>query len=743
MRKLLELVAIMVLGVGIASGSRIMIISDTGYWPQGAGYEAFRDVDGKEAYQDSEMVDFLKSLGYDVDTSGMAGAYRESTNWTTDSEKVAALNAADLIIFSRKAASGSYDNDRKAWNELAVPILCQNNNMIVASGNKWGWCTGSVPSTAQSTSVTEMPIVMGHEFVDGFSSPVSLFGAAISDPLQALRNPTTASVWDSRVSIIGTYDGTPMLVDIPAGTDFDALNERETPFFGISGARRVYLGIYVYDKADAGSTWGANLTNDYKALFAQTVAMAMSPVRIFNDSPAHNATGIPVDLEASENDLVFTVAPEIVSVDVFLGLENEPNLTAKPQYKIADGLAVTPGQNTIDLTGELVQDLLHEKTYYWRVIGYGSGFSSVGPVWKFATEAIGPVISGVSPSRIAVLPGETVVFTVSGENIEAYQWYKDGNPPVALQDAEGVYAGADSNSLTIFDAQSDDEGVYYCVGMKAGYPSVTSVPSGRLEFKKLMHHFPFDSASGDITVDIIDGVQARLMGGASVVTEPDSIIGGYLQLDNPGDKETDTQYVEILDSAVADYPEITISAWFRQNSRDIGPIWDFGKDVNNYFTFTPGYKDGVAKLEFRYQVGGNQYQDENEVNYNKTGDWQFVTVTLNSAGQSKVYIDGEFKGSDSSEINLTGISKTSNFIGKRIYPNLPMFDGVIDELKIYNYVLTDLQIAREYTSVVDGYVCSEGYNLAAYDYDHDCRVDLDDLAQFFTRWLDEQRIYRP
>ena len=750
MRKLLGLVTIMVFYVSIAPGSTIIVISDTGYWPAGAPEAAFPDVDGNatsDKCQDSEMVDFLISLGYTVDTSGMAGTYRDAEDWPSDPAKVAALNAADLIIVSRKTSSTYYAGNPKAWNELCVPILCQCGSMV--RGAKWNWCNGSIAQ--QSISAMNMDIVMGHELVDGFSDPVTVFSSV---PAKA-QNPKADTTWDARSSIIGNYDGARMLVDIPAGTDFDTL-AGTTDNYGVSGARRVYLGIYTYDN----STWAAGLTDDYKSLFAQVVDETMnSTVKIVNDLPAHLAADIPLDLTNSENDLVFTILdPNVVEVDVYLGTEGDPNLTSKLecQVMIKHIAPVTAGQYTVTLETELAQNLSGLTDYYWKVIGYEPNAitgnpepATAGPTWQFTTEADVPVISAVSPGKIAALAGDpNVIFTVVGANIETYQWYKDG---VATPLSNGDnYSGVDTDTLVIKDIDEDDIGSYYCVGTATGFPSVTSVPYGELEFKELKHYFPFDYEDlvGDKTLDIVGGVQAQLIGGASVEPDgADSIVGGYLQLDNGGATALDTQYVTILDSSVADYPEITISAWFRQDTRDIGCVWDFGLDQNNYFTFTPGYKDGVAKLEFRYQVEGTQHQDENEVDYDRTGGWQFVTVTLNSEGQSKIYIDGEFKGSDSSEANLTDISKTKNYIGHRIYSEygtaLPKFDGLIDELKIYNYVLSDAQIAQEYLNVMGGYVCSEDYDLQAYDYDHNCRVDLVDIAELLSKWLEHDRIYRP
>lgn len=368
---------------------------------------------------DNELVEFLKSLGHTVDSSGMGGNYRETTGWTANPAKVAALNAADLIIVSRRITSGSYDADRKAWNELTVPMLSQSGQMCrggASSNQYWGWCNGG----NTTTTVLVMPVLMGHELVDGFGESITLFTAMPTS--RNVANPSAAALWDARTSIIGTLNNLPMLVDIPAGTNFDTLCGT-TNVFGIAGARRVYLGIYTYDYSSTVTySWGMNLTNDYKALFAQAVATAMSPVKILNDSPVHKATLIPTALTAPENDLTFTILDtNITAVDVYLGIENEPNLTSKPQYQIVNDLPVTTGQNTIDLVGELAQNLSAGTDYYWRVVGLEpnliSGLYDVAgksPCWKFTTQAATPVISAVSPAKIAALIGDpSVVFTVT------------------------------------------------------------------------------------------------------------------------------------------------------------------------------------------------------------------------------------------------------------------------------------------------------------------------------------------
>jgi hypothetical protein len=290
MKRLLVLTTIMVFCVSTAHGLNIMLISDSGLWRTGSATPEIPDPEtDKNKYVDTALVEFLEGLGYTVDTSGMAQAYREpgkykGTNpdylahsWMEGLDgRLAALQDADMVILSRFADSGSYDDDRKAWNELNVPILMQNGHMARGSGQaggstKWGW--NDWKNAKQSVYETDMIITAAdHPFVEGFSSPIVLFNWVTTGQCQnaaqnALGNYPAGSI------VVGTYDNTAMLVDIPAGTDFDALNGT-TDFYGVAGARRVYFGHWTYDGSSLYS-WDMDITDDYKALFAQVVALTI------------------------------------------------------------------------------------------------------------------------------------------------------------------------------------------------------------------------------------------------------------------------------------------------------------------------------------------------------------------------------------------------------------------------------------------------------------------------------------
>lgn len=83
-----------------------------------------------------------------------------------------------------------------------------------------------------------------------------------------------------------------------------------------------------------------------------------------------------------------------------------------------------------------------------------------------------------------------------------------------------------------------------------------------------------------------------------------------------------------------------------------------------------------------------------------------------------------------------------NYIGKSQYTADPELDGLIDDLKIYNYALTTYDVAQEYLAVRGEWVCNrETYDLQNYDTNGNCLLDLEDFASMAERWLEDDRIY--
>jgi len=497
--------------------------------------------------------------------------------------------------------------------------------------------------------------------------------------------------------------------------------------------------------------------------------ITLSPAYVVNRLPADGAIYVATERTSSENDLVFYVVDDtIIEVDVLFGPVNDPNLSSEPVYKIVEGMPVTPGLNTVTLETELTEDLRWDTEYFWKVLAYesdgmgGRSLKYTGLITSFKTIQEGPFLFGVTPAVAGVWPGENAVFTVpSCVKTDTFQWYKEGNPNPLV---EGVkYVGVDSDSLTVLNVQPADEGTYYCVGTEAatGLTAVTLSP-GVLFIKELKAYYPFETtytAAGNLyTPDIKGGKDMQLMGGASVVVsaaDPNTLFGGYLALRNPRGV-THTQYAVIPDASVAHYPDITISFWVKPTLLDLdfernARVFDFGQDAENYFYLTLLRNTNEAFCEMVLDGDGRDTTAVGDIGYGTK--WIYVVFTiaeeLDEEGDlttmGKIYINGQYGGGDGL-YHPSELSKPLNYIGKAINEtdSPPNFNGLIDELKIFNYAKTPEQIAKEYMAVrtdVD-FICDmDSYDLETWDFNGNCRVDLPDFVEIAEKWLQNYLVY--
>ena len=231
-------------------------------------------------HNDDALVAFLQDLGYSVDTSGMGKEYRDGKDPFADPVKVNTLKGVGLVLVSRRTQSGSYDNNRKNWNELANPlILCGGGLTAGENGSgRWGWTTGGA---AKVLDVTETEIVWTapvHPFtphtIYDFSAAPTPGESPKSDYLPTNVGTTETMAGD----ILATFDDQPWLVDIEAGTDLDAMNSTADKY-GVTGDNRVLLAAWGYVDGTGGTNgpgggpaaWGDYMTIEYKAILSETI----------------------------------------------------------------------------------------------------------------------------------------------------------------------------------------------------------------------------------------------------------------------------------------------------------------------------------------------------------------------------------------------------------------------------------------------------------------------------------------
>ncbi len=153
-------------------------------------------------------------------------------------------------------------------------------------------------------------------------------------------------------------------------------------------------------------------------------------------------------------------------------------------------------------------------------------------------------------------------------------------------------------------------------------------------------------------------------------------------------------YVSLPSShALSTSGAITVATWVNwKGGNQWQRIFDFGNDRNQYLFLTP--RSGNNTLRFAIKNGGGEQMIQ--TSQLPANQWVHVAVTLGS-GTAKLYVNGEQKATASNfTIKPSDFKPKVNYIGKSQWPD-PLYNGMIDEFRVYNYVLG----AEEIKSAMD------------------------------------------
>lgn len=376
--------------------------------------------------------------------------------------------------------------------------------------------------------------------------------------------------------------------------------------------------------------------------------------------------------------------------------------------------------------------LRKDATYYWSVRQLAEPNDIPGVIWMFETEKTYPTFLR-QPEDQRIFAGQQAVFSVevSTESPENYQWYRSDVP---LSDGGNV-SGAQTPTLLVADAQLADEGEYYCeVTNSAG-----AVVSRRvvLKINRMVGYWNLDQPAGtdpnaawmDLSGNGND-LQPVLAVPSSFtwVEGADGTAGGALVFNGQfalGTKRADGLMKDI---PIRNEP-YTILAWFKTTPKVQGIIGWGNYGFYNQCNAIAMYPDTPAVLK--------NYWWDNDLaisrGYSLVDDaWHQVVVTYD--GSRRIgYLDGIQAGTDTPPPH--NVPNSSHFlIGKTndTNPAYELFSGAIDEVRVYNYALSPMDVASAYTKFTGQSLCVYP---PVYDVNGDCRVDLEDLALLTNEWL--------
>lgn len=479
------------------------------------------------------------------------------------------------------------------------------------------------------------------------------------------------------------------------------------------------FGVWFDSTAGTGGDW--TLDN---------ITLTMIPATASNPAPANGQTNVG------------TATGSTNEVEVALGWDTgrDPNdqvnsaVTAhylylaagEPNFAIAP-ITVAAGTPT-SATAAYLATLNMDTTYYWRVdesINYsaaGDPNTITGPVWSFATLKSVPVIVS-HPQNQQVIAGQTAAFTVDALSIslKVYNWYKSLDNANDTVD-DDVWMGAGSETLTLANVTVSDEGYYYCVvGNASGLPAASNAAS--LEVRRLVAWYAFEN---DITDSAGDNDGTPIKADPNVpFAYADGRISQAIVLN--GIDEAAAIPRSIRDS-------FTIALWVKTTAIGGDGGWWTGRGlvdgdmpggVNDFGTSVRGSK-------FGFGVGPDTtISSASSINNDQ---WNYCVATRDHVtGQMKVYVNGVLETVAAGPAGRKDASDSLR-IGK-IRSGANYLNGRIDDVKLYNYRLSDLEVAQSYYAVTGQSVCLKSAQ-PSLDLNNDCKVDLGDFVMLANQWLE-------
>ena len=142
--------------------------------------------------------------------------------------------------------------------------------------------------------------------------------------------------------------------------------------------------------------------------------------------------------------------------------------------------------------------------------------------------------------------------------------------------------------------------------------------------------------------------------------------------------------------------------------------------------------------------------DDGEIN---DGEWHLLAGTFvpnfsNRTCQMRMYVDGALRDA-SADLDMASVLTTSDYevlIGTIVQAagiSDGSFHGAIDDVRIYNYALEEMELALMYLEYNDGMTVCVDQTLPwkAFDVTGEpgepsfCKVDIEDFAEFASTWM--------
>jgi|GEM_PF-5508312 len=356
-------------------------------------------------------------------------------------------------------------------------------------------------------------------------------------------------------------------------------------------------------------------------------------------------------------------------------------------------------------------------------------------MWNLIKVSKESVVITSQPQSQVVNLGEEAQFEIEVDQYYdnvTYQWYRSEDDAVTPEDDEFL-SGEDSSSLTISNVQAEHEGYYYCriEAEDEGDGVVSYSNTAILGIRQCIGYWTLDED------DFQDGHYLDSSGQENHAVpniEPDTNVfvegvrGEGLNLS----ADPNAAALVKMDSPAKLTGQMTLSVWVKW----AGPIDTFEGIaakrevyVGDEWFWNAAFDGGHLRLG---TLCNDQSIDSPGLTKNR---WTHLAFTLDEEG-AKIYRDGLLEISKAGFKLGDGTDAPLVIGGNYSYEDqvYSTFNGIIDEVKIYNYALSELEIADIYYDVSGREPCVNPPP-ASLDINQDCIIDMRDLAVFTDFWL--------
>ncbi|MBN1126010.1 MAG: hypothetical protein JXA82_13465 [Sedimentisphaerales bacterium] len=439
---------------------------------------------------------------------------------------------------------------------------------------------------------------------------------------------------------------------------------------------------------------------------------------------------------------------------------SDPNSGLTPVYEGTDMSAVIPNVGTLDL--------VHDQMWYYRIdvsSEAGAG-TQVGETFSFLTVKWVPEIA-TNPAVQNVMPAGSdltltyIVTTINDDvsDLQTVTWKrvvgeKDGaeagdDDIISVQ--APVFLGVNGKkewdcSVTLTIENISHEGVYYCVAENSSGAAVSS--DAVVLTERLMIWYEFEAINNGVVVDSspthADGTLT------SPLTWADrQITGGVVEgvlgnaIDLIGASDPNAAYLDsgkkALDLGIMGAAPRSVSVWARTRDMARSGIYSIGEFDTGMAVFGVHNQNQPGE-DYIYQF------DHWGSNFNYA-DWDAFDTWVHIAhvydGQNiRIYVNGVKIADYAASLN-TSSSTASAPLAVGFWGSYDasyqhgVFDGMIDEFRLYNYALSIQEIGQLW---IEGGGAGGCVDPLPQDVNDDCKVDLQDFAAFAASWMESSLV---